>query len=213
MKIIDLIGKRFGRLVVTQISSVKKNRRVRWDCVCDCGNTSVVIGAQLRDGRTKSCGCLNREISRLVHTTHGASNTPEERALREARRRCNSPKWDAKYWIDGSGRSPSEIAPVYRERAWQLHRENFSVERVARPESQLTPPAIGRLTEIKAPTMVVIGDNDSEDLRTLADRLAAEISGARLAQMRNAAHLPSLEHPAEFNRLLEEFLGSLPTRT
>ena len=120
---------------------------------------------------------------------------------------------DAKYWIDGSGRSPSEIAPVYRERAWQLHRENFSVERVARPESQLTPPAIGRLTEIKAPTMVVIGDNDSEDLRTLADRLAAEISGARLAQMRNAAHLPSLEHPAEFNRLLEEFLGSLPTRT
>lgn len=120
---------------------------------------------------------------------------------------------DAEYWIDGSGRSPAQIDPVYRERARQLHRENFSVGRVTRPESQLTPPAIDRLREIKAPTMVVIGDNDSEDLRKLADRLAAEISNARLVKMRNAAHLPSLEHPAEFNRLLEEFLGSLPTRT
>lgn len=118
---------------------------------------------------------------------------------------------DAKYWIDGEGRSSSQIDPVYRERARQLHRENFSVERVARPETQLTPPAIDRLREIKAPTMVVIGDNDSEDLRKLADRLAGEISGARLAKIRNAAHLPSLEHPVEFNRLLEEFLGSLST--
>jgi len=58
------------------------------------------------------------------------------------------------------------------------------------------------------PTLVVIGDHDSEDLRKLADRLAAEIVGARLVKM-NAAHLPSLEHPAQFSELLDDFLGSL----
>jgi pimeloyl-ACP methyl ester carboxylesterase len=115
---------------------------------------------------------------------------------------------DANYWIDGPSRASSEVDPVYRERALQLHRDNFSLERFARQEKSLTPPAIGRLREINVPTLVVIGDHDSEDLRKLADRFAAEIVGARLVKM-NAAHLPSLEHPAQFSQLLDDFLASL----
>jgi len=114
---------------------------------------------------------------------------------------------EAKYWIDGPSRASSEVDPIYRERALQLHRDNFSLERFAREEKSLTPPAIGRLREINAPTLVIIGDHDSEDLRKLADRFAAEIVGATLVKM-NAAHLPSLEHPAQFSRLLDEFLTS-----
>jgi pimeloyl-ACP methyl ester carboxylesterase len=115
---------------------------------------------------------------------------------------------EAKYWIDGPSRASSEVDPVYRDRALQLHRDNFSLENFARQEKSLTPPAIGRLSEINVPTLVVIGDHDSEDLRKLADRLAAEIAGARLVRM-NAAHLPSLENPAQFSHLLDEFLTSL----
>ena len=115
---------------------------------------------------------------------------------------------DGKYWIDGPSRASSEVDPVYRDRAIRLHRDNFSLERFARQEKSLTPPAIGRLREINAPTLIVIGDHDSEDLRKLADRLAAEIVGARLVKV-NAAHLPNLEHPAQFNQLLDEFLTSL----
>ena len=115
---------------------------------------------------------------------------------------------DGKYWIDGPSRASSEVDPVYRDRALQLHRENFSLERFAHQEKSLTPPAIGRLREINAPTLVVIGDHDSEDLRKLAGRLAAEIVGAKLVKM-NAAHLPNLEQPAQFSQLLDEFLTSL----
>jgi len=89
-----------------------------------------------------------------------------------------------------------------------LHRENFSLERFAHQEQPLSPPAIGRLGEISARTIVVIGDNDSLDLITLASRLAGEIAGARLITIENAAHLPSLEHPELFNRILTEFLDS-----
>jgi pimeloyl-ACP methyl ester carboxylesterase len=115
---------------------------------------------------------------------------------------------EAKYWIDGLSRPASEVEPVYRERARQLHRENFSLKRDERQENALTPPAIERLGEVAVPTLIVIGNHDSEDLKRLADRFAEEIPRARLVRM-NAAHLPSLEHPAEFNQLLEEFLGSV----
>ena len=62
----DLTGQRFGRLVVmNQAPSYidKKGRKfVRWFCLCDCGNTTIVKADALRSGNTKSCGCLNTEI-------------------------------------------------------------------------------------------------------------------------------------------------------
>jgi 3-oxoadipate enol-lactonase len=113
---------------------------------------------------------------------------------------------EAKYWIDGPSRDAAQVDPVYRERAWQLHRENFSLEQLSRQEVPLKPPAIGRLGEIAVPTLVVIGDHDDPDLVKLADRFATEIPNASLVTIANAAHLPSLEHPDQFNRILSDFL-------
>ena len=58
-KIIDLTGKRFNRL--TALLPVKSNGKVKWLCLCDCGNLVVVIGSALKNGNTKSCGCLQKE--------------------------------------------------------------------------------------------------------------------------------------------------------
>jgi 3-oxoadipate enol-lactonase len=112
-------------------------------------------------------------------------------------------------WIDGPSREPSRVDPKYRERARQLHNENFSLERFQQADEPLNPPAIKRLKEIKCPTMVVIGDSDTQDLRKVAQYLASEIPGATMTMIENAAHLPSLEHPAQFNRLLQGFLTSI----
>jgi pimeloyl-ACP methyl ester carboxylesterase len=113
---------------------------------------------------------------------------------------------DAKYWIDGPSRDAAQIDPVYRNRARELHRENFSMERFEKQEAPLKPPAIARLREIAVPTLVMIGDNDEKDLIKLADRLAAEIPNATKVTIENAAHLPSLEHPEQFNNILRDFL-------
>jgi pimeloyl-ACP methyl ester carboxylesterase len=112
---------------------------------------------------------------------------------------------DAHLWIDGT-REPSNVDPVYRARALELHRENFTFDRLQHPEEEMKPPAIGRLGEIKCPTMVVIGDSDTPELVRLANRIANGIPGAHHVTIENAAHLPSLEHPEEFNRLLMDFL-------
>jgi pimeloyl-ACP methyl ester carboxylesterase len=63
-----------------------------------------------------------------------------------------------------------------------------------------------RLAEIAAPTLVVVGTEDIEDITAMAEKLAAEIPGARLATIEGAGHLPSLERPDELNRLLLDFL-------
>lgn len=61
-KLIDLTGKRFGRLTVIERDydpkKTKHKKYVYWKCVCDCGNKKSVGSQALRSGRTKSCGCL-----------------------------------------------------------------------------------------------------------------------------------------------------------
>lgn len=60
MKYIDIIGKRFGRLVVLQFDHAVQYRKY-YLCKCDCGNTKVVLKGNLLAGYTLSCGCLQRE--------------------------------------------------------------------------------------------------------------------------------------------------------
>jgi 3-oxoadipate enol-lactonase len=67
-------------------------------------------------------------------------------------------------------------------------------------------PVSDRLAEIDAPTLVVVGTEDVQDIEAIADKLVAEIPGARLATIDGAGHLPSLERPDELNALLLEFL-------
>lgn len=61
-QIIDMIGKRFGKLIVIERAEdhITKGgqRKVRWLCKCDCGNEKVVTSQDLKAGHTKSCGCM-----------------------------------------------------------------------------------------------------------------------------------------------------------
>lgn len=66
----DMTGQRFGRLKVLREGNrildggYAMSHKARWICRCDCGNETVVIGENLRQGRTFSCGCLGREKRR-----------------------------------------------------------------------------------------------------------------------------------------------------
>jgi pimeloyl-ACP methyl ester carboxylesterase len=117
---------------------------------------------------------------------------------------------DAALWLDGPARDPARIEPAYRRRAREIHKDNFSLTRDAHTEDELKPPAIRRLGEIKCPTLVLVGDSDTSEIVKIASRLAKEIPGARLVTVANAAHLPNLEHPDEFNAIVHEFLTPTP---
>ena len=71
---IDMVGKRFGRWIVVSENGCRVNG-IFWNCLCDCGNSGIVSGMVLRDGRSKSCGCLMKEQAKARMTTHGHSFT------------------------------------------------------------------------------------------------------------------------------------------
>lgn len=72
MKAIDLTGQRFGRLTVIRLAEGhrKPNGTMvrRWVCKCDCGNECIVSVGNLKNGSTKSCGCLRKEVSKELST-------------------------------------------------------------------------------------------------------------------------------------------------
>ena len=62
-KFIDLTGRRFGRLVVIKFDHKNEGGYLHWLCICDCGKEKIVYGYHLKSGATKSCGCLQKEMS------------------------------------------------------------------------------------------------------------------------------------------------------
>lgn len=57
----DLIGQRFGKLVVLQRAG-SQNNKATWLCECDCGNKTIVNSTNLIQKRTQSCGCVNTSL-------------------------------------------------------------------------------------------------------------------------------------------------------
>jgi len=75
-KVVDLTGQKVGRLTVIK-RKYPNNRggRAKWLCRCECGKETVVVGADLRNGHTKSCGCLNRELTKdKLRLSYGLSS-------------------------------------------------------------------------------------------------------------------------------------------
>ena len=96
-KALELTGKRFGRLVViSREPSLKISERhtvCRWLCQCDCGNTIVTRSGNLSNGCTRSCGCLQKELTAKRATTHGMSKNRLYTTWLNMRRRCNDPNF------------------------------------------------------------------------------------------------------------------------
>lgn len=90
-KFIDLVGKRFGRLTVVSRAPNGANSFTRWNCKCDCGNSSVAFSTNLRKGHTQSCGCYQKYRASVAKTTHGNSRSRLYRIWNLMIQRCHNP--------------------------------------------------------------------------------------------------------------------------
>jgi pimeloyl-ACP methyl ester carboxylesterase len=114
---------------------------------------------------------------------------------------------EMKLWLVGPGRAVNQVDQTLRDLFLDMNGIALRSDFASAPTKKLDPPAYDRLAEIKAPTLVVVGDEDLSEIRDTADLLTSKIPGARKAVIHDAAHLPNLEHPKEFNRLLLDFLN------
>jgi hypothetical protein len=101
-RFIDLTGQTFTRLTVISYAG-----KYKWNCSCWCGAKVIVKGGLLRNGNTKSCGCLHREWMATHNTRHGEATrarvTPEYRAYHQAKDRCTNPNYHAYAAYGGRG--------------------------------------------------------------------------------------------------------------
>ncbi len=101
-KRLDLIGKKFGRLLVISLNEemTKAKSKTFWNCKCECGNTKTISGHELMSGKIKSCGCFRNENNKKMHIKHNGSGTKLYKVWCSMRGRCNCVT-DKKYNIYG----------------------------------------------------------------------------------------------------------------
>jgi pimeloyl-ACP methyl ester carboxylesterase len=109
-------------------------------------------------------------------------------------------------WFEGPMRSAADVDATARRRAWEMQRRAIELENDDAKADELDPPVSERLAEVKAPTLVAVGELDQPDMVAIAERLATGIPGAQHIVIPGVAHLPPMERPAEFAALIRDFL-------
>jgi hypothetical protein len=105
MKILDLVGHRFGRLLVLACVGAAGGHS-SWRCRCDCGIEKTLSAKNLRNLR--SCGCLRRESMRVLSTRHGQYGTGANRSWASMLSRCKNPRAPGFKYYGGRGISVCE---------------------------------------------------------------------------------------------------------
>jgi 3-oxoadipate enol-lactonase len=135
----------------------------------------------------------------------------------------------AEAWLEArlaplrAGRTPAEIAPAVLRAVAGPRASDAVIDEAVRAMARIPAAGLqaacrclvthdlrGRLGEIAAPTLVVVGALDAETPPSYSERLAAGIPGARLAVVPDAGHLANLEQPAHVNALVGAFLDAQP---
>jgi pimeloyl-ACP methyl ester carboxylesterase len=114
---------------------------------------------------------------------------------------------EVQIWVDGPRRSPDEVDASIRDLVREmnliaLQNEASGLGEEWGPE----PPAADRLPDIQAPSLLIVGDEDQPRVFAAADLLERELPNARKVVIPDTAHLPNMERPEHFNRLVLDFL-------
>ncbi len=130
---LNLDGLKYGRLLVLKFYDYTRNRKRRFLCRCDCGKEVPVIGADMRNGSQKSCGCLQVELSTkrmaIQARKHGLSGTCFNRAWKGMVQRCYNPEGKDYHRWGGRGicmcefirSSPANLLLLISERPSKNH--------------------------------------------------------------------------------------------
>jgi pimeloyl-ACP methyl ester carboxylesterase len=144
-------------------------------------------------------------------------DVPTPPKFAEAEKAYDARDWDllceleTQIWFDGA-RPPDKVNPAARRLAYDMNHQAISHEAkgLGKRLPDLQPPAAERLSELALPVLVIVGEHDTPYILAAADFMTARLPTARKVVIPDAAHLPNLDHPAEFQRVVWDFLDTLP---
>jgi 2-hydroxy-6-oxonona-2,4-dienedioate hydrolase len=119
---------------------------------------------------------------------------------------------ETQIWFDGTGRTSSQVDQSMRKLVYDMDRRDLELD--ARHLGKRLPdaptPATDRLGDLTLPVLVIVGAHDTPYILAAADYMVHKIPAARKVTIPDAAHLPNLDHPDEFQRTVSAFLRELP---
>lgn len=117
---------------------------------------------------------------------------------------------EVQIWVDGRFRTPDQVPAPIRDQVRTMNLIALQNEALELGHLQpLQPPASERLRTLTVPTLILVGDLDDADILHAADIMTAAIPHARKEVIPGTAHLPNMEKPVEFNRLVLDFLAEV----
>ncbi len=132
----------------------------------------------------------------------GPAQAPQVRA---AAAQC--PAAARRAWFNQPLFAPARAQPRVGERLWQMIADYSGWHWYhADPVCVSQPPAVDRLGQVQAPTLVMVGEADLPVYQQAASTLRQAIPRAQMVRVRRAGHLSNLENPGEFNSALRRFL-------
>jgi 3-oxoadipate enol-lactonase len=109
-------------------------------------------------------------------------------------------------WLESGYMAAAAQQPELRALLIRQAGENARAWFQRAEEPELDPPAMARLGDVKAPTLVIVGSRDERVILRVTDSLLAGVPGARREVIDGAGHAPNLEQPRRFNELMLDFL-------
>jgi pimeloyl-ACP methyl ester carboxylesterase len=173
---------------------------------CSMGGSTAIDFALDHPGRVSKLVLVGSGISGFGHRQEHEHLFAAAEAAAKAGDLAKLNEEEMYLWLDGPSRPRGYVKQPLRDLFLDMNKLALHSDFEKWPPRRADPPALERLSEITAPVLVVVGDRDVPTTLDAADMLMGSLPNARRAVIHDAAHLPNLEHPDEFNRLVVDFL-------
>ena len=118
---------------------------------------------------------------------------------------------ETQIWFDGIGRAPTQVKSAMRQLAYDMNRKALSHDAKqlgkALPNTQIL--AAGRLSELSVPVLVIVGSHDTPYILAAASYMVEKIPSSSKVIIEDAAHMPNMDHPEDFRRIVDAFLSGI----
>lgn len=118
---------------------------------------------------------------------------------------------ETQIWFDGAGRRPEQVDQAMRKLAYEMNRNalTYEAKKLGKRLPNTEALAFDRLGNLNIPVLVIVGVHDTPYILAAADYMNNNIPNVQKVQIADAAHLPNMDHPAEFQAIVNDFLANL----
>ena len=118
---------------------------------------------------------------------------------------------ETQIWFDGMNRTPEQVNPAMRKLLYEMDRLalSYEIKQLGKRQPNTQIPAFDCLGDLSIPVLVIVGAHDTAYTLAAADYMTEKIQSARKVIIADAAHLPNMDQPHEFQGIVKDFLESL----